>query len=348
MALLWPTFVEGKSRAIIGGGGDERDSTKSSPSSPAGFWPEPEHKAKARSKKSKVKTMNVRGEKQEIRTPERSSPYSSPGTREDGDDYGIGTPTSNASRFTPPRDNGIGTPTNNASRFTPLRDNIIQSMSSWCSPSKADDASAVFACAPRPSPPKVRRKRTTAAEAYNKGMLLQYIIENCADLDCCTWSTSEDYYESKWQGHQPLSSPTWHDLPSEPSQSFGDAANSTPVSASEQRMMRRRLRRGVFSHPRRNAKVGGIVADTQKDPSFPKVHNKTHPLERNVPGTLSIGFPGDVVDPHLVVKKKWQPHCDRSAAADVVLPLPPKKTPKPCGCVPESGCSPQPCCLTEI
>jgi len=79
--------------------------------------------------------------------------------------------------------------------------------------------------------------------------------------------------------------------------------------------MRSRRRRGVMSPPCRNAKVG-VVDDPlcgplcgQEDNSVAKVHYGS----LNSPGSFSIAFPGDVVDPHLSVKKEWQPNFNGAA-----------------------------------
>lgn len=149
-------------------------------------------------------------------------------------------------------------------------------------------------------PPKIRRKNSiTAAEAYNKGMLLQYIITSCSEADFCNRdSTYTECYESNWEGHQPLT-PTEDD---------------TGIPASELRLMRSRRRRGVMSPPRRNernAKIGSgdDPLCVQEDNSVVKGHYGS----LNSPGSFSIAFPGDVVDPHLSGKKEWQPNFDCAA-----------------------------------
>jgi len=247
----------------------------------------------------------------EIRTPERSSPCSSPGTRE-ADDLSIATSSCS------------------------LTWNANQSLDSYRSSPIAPIATSY--CSPT-GPAKPRRaKRLTASEAYKKGLLFQYLTERCADLDYCIQDcTNQDYYQSNWKGHQPLSAPTW-DIPSvQPAGSFGASSH---VSASELRLMRRRRRRGVLSHPRRNFKVGSVV-----DPRFgeenvasARVHSTNLPMPPKMPGSgeWSIGFPVDVVDPHSVAKKKWEPHPDEM---DGDLPMPPQREEEPGCCNPTAGCA---------
>lgn len=80
--------------------------------------------------------------------------------------------------------------------------------------------------------------RPTFADAYNEGMLLEYFVSNASQLDCCT-SEDEDCavedYETKWEGHQPLT----------PNNITINHSLST-VSASEQRLRRGRRRRGIM------------------------------------------------------------------------------------------------------
>jgi len=247
----------------------------------------------------------------EIRTLERSSPSSSPGTRQE-DDLSIATSSCS--------------PTWNAN----------QSLGSYRS--SPIGSVAISSCNPTGSPKPRRAKRLTASEAYKKGLLFQYLTERCADLDCCIRDcTSEDYYQSNWKGHQPLSEPTW-DTPSvQPAGSFGASSH---VSASELRLMRRRRRCGVLSPPRRNAKVGSVVDPRfgEENVAFARVHSTSLPMPPKMPGSgeWSIGFPGDVVDPHLVAKKKWEPHPDEM---DGDLPMPPQREVEPGACNPIAGCA---------
>mmetsp|Transcript_27104 Transcript_27104/g.57208 ORF Transcript_27104/g.57208 Transcript_27104/m.57208 type:complete len:260 (+) Transcript_27104:220-999(+) len=198
----------------------------------------------------------------EMRMPEISSPGSSPcspGTRQGDADMGI-----------------------------------MHSMSAWCSPTESGSPSSSPGLIR--STPKIPRKNSTAAEAYNKGMLLQYIIESCSDLDCRKLLPNEKDYEAKWNGHQPLSPETWTCT----TDSCNDASENV-ISASEMRLMRSRRRRGVMSPLR--------LSNGEVDCA---IH-----LENNVFSEASIpsksqdsSFPADVVDPHLVVKKKWVPNCE--------------------------------------
>lgn len=134
------------------------------------------------------------------------------------------------------------------------------------------------------SPPRsTARKRITALEAYNTGMLFQYMIDCVSDLqNCCNRDSTVDY-EKKWVGHQPLTPNTWA--------ADGDDTASI-VSTSELRLNRRRRRRGVLS-PKLGAKIGIDSRTISEDGSHDFVP--------------SIPFPGDVVDPHMSPKKKWHP-----------------------------------------
>mmetsp|Transcript_25475 Transcript_25475/g.54814 ORF Transcript_25475/g.54814 Transcript_25475/m.54814 type:complete len:230 (-) Transcript_25475:185-874(-) len=142
------------------------------------------------------------------------------------------------------------------------------------------------------SPPSstVRRKRTTAMEAYKKGMLFQYIMDSAAEFECCRNRDSTVDYETKWDGHQPLTPHTW---------SFVDDDTASIVSASELRLNRRRRRRGVLTPSQRNGKIGidsPTIAEDGSNDFFP-----------------SIPYPGDIADPQTSHKKKWQPNCDGAA-----------------------------------
>mmetsp|Transcript_41924 Transcript_41924/g.75550 ORF Transcript_41924/g.75550 Transcript_41924/m.75550 type:complete len:153 (-) Transcript_41924:19-477(-) len=87
------------------------------------------------------------------------------------------------------------------------------------------------------SPSKVTHTHTTATEAFNKGLLLQYILSILSQLHCCNHDSTDDCeYETNWKGHQPLTPYTW---------SFADDDTLSVISASELRLMRRRRRRGV-------------------------------------------------------------------------------------------------------
>lgn len=138
------------------------------------------------------------------------------------------------------------------------------------------------------SPPKVRRNSMKASEAYNKGMLFQYIIQRGSDLsDCRTWSTAADDYESNWDGHLPLD-------PYEPEcdgECDPDGIGSAASSATERRLARRRLRRGVMAPPRRN----------------PSSRTGLRPQSSSSLPDGSIAFPEDVMDPQLTKKKEWKP-----------------------------------------
>ena len=160
------------------------------------------------------------------------------------------------------------------------------------------------------SPPNTKRattesprckKRTTATEAYNKGLLLQYLVDNASQLDICnfnrdTTTSALDSYEMNWEGHQPLTPSTWRE-----DQEDDDCASI--VSASEMRLMRRRRRRGVLSPPRTNSRLHVV------SPVSPNKIGNGGDESRSVPG-FGIAFPADVADPHKGKQKKWQPSWD--------------------------------------
>mmetsp|Transcript_18418 Transcript_18418/g.38566 ORF Transcript_18418/g.38566 Transcript_18418/m.38566 type:complete len:316 (-) Transcript_18418:190-1137(-) len=312
LSWLWPSSDTGGSDGVIGN--VDKDSTKESQ--------DVELNRKFDSNRSKVNAdvkpiavasngVNTSYDARETRTPERSSPCSIPGTRQE-DDLSIATsscsPTWNANQSLA------------SCRSSPIGSVAVSSCSSV-------------------GPPKPRRaKRLTASQAYKRGLLFQYLTERCADLNCCIWDrTSEDYYQSNWKGHQPLSEPTWNTPSIQPAGSFGASSH---VSASELRLMRRRRRRGVLLPPRRNARVGSVVDPRfgEENVAFARVHSTNLPMPPTMPGSgeWSIGFPGDVVDPHLVAKKKWEPHPDEM---DGDLPLPPRRDEKPGGCNLIAGCA---------
>ncbi|KAL3805791.1 hypothetical protein HJC23_007752 [Cyclotella cryptica] len=153
--------------------------------------------------------------------------------------------------------------------------------------------------------PASAKKKLTRAEAFNKGMLLHYLFCNGGFTD-----EDEDDYEASWAGHQPLTPETWTVAPSK--------SNIPPrLSASEQRLMRRRRRRGLVMSPLKSH--GSIVAGGFLDaPSPPAVLTKTGPRARQEDETSfassskasnaaeyvsgmewSVPYPKDLVDPHL-------------------------------------------------
>ena len=84
----------------------------------------------------------------------------------------------------------------------------------------------------------VTYERVTLADAYNKGMLLEYFAANASQLDCCSKDCTVENYETKWEGHQPLTPTSWTHASIEQS--------SSTVSASELRLRRSRRRRGIM------------------------------------------------------------------------------------------------------
>lgn len=155
------------------------------------------------------------------------------------------------------------------------------------------------------SPPK----RIAFMEAYNKGMLLQYMINSASEIDyCCNNKhVAEDDYETKWRGHQPLTPSTWSSAKNDYIDELNDTSGSV-VSASEQRFMRRRRRRGVLPPSKRgednNNNISMHVTKANNN------NNNVEPQRDTILPGWGIPFPGDVIDPHLVPKKKekWHPN----------------------------------------
>ena len=155
------------------------------------------------------------------------------------------------------------------------------------------------------SPPK----RIAFMEAYNKGMLLQYMINSASEIDyCCNNKhVAEDDYETKWRGHQPLTPSTWSSAKNDYIDELNDTSGSV-VSASEQRFMRRRRRRGVLPPSKRgednNNNISMHVTKANNN------NNNVEPQRDTILPGWGIPFPGDVIDPHFVSKKKekWHPN----------------------------------------
>ena len=154
------------------------------------------------------------------------------------------------------------------------------------------------------SPPK----RIAFMEAYNKGMLLQYMINSASEIDyCCNNKhVAEDDYETKWRGHQPLTPSTWSSAKNDYIDELNDTSGRV-VSASEQRFMRRRRRRGVLPPSKRGEDNNNISMHVSKANNN---NNNVEPQRDTILPGWGIPFPGDVIDPHLVPKKKekWHPN----------------------------------------
>jgi hypothetical protein len=158
--------------------------------------------------------------------------------------------------------------------------------------------------------PASAKKKLTRAEAFNKGMLLQYLFCNGGFTD-----EDEDDYEASWAGHQPLTPDTWTVNTSE--------SHIPPrLSASEQRLMRRRRRRGLVMSPlKSNGSIvpGGLL----NAPSPPHLVTKPPRREGQADQTSfacsssasnetryfsgmewSVPYPKDLVDPH--VGDEWK------------------------------------------
>lgn len=104
-------------------------------------------------------------------------------------------------------------------------------------------------------------KRLTASEAYTKGMVLEYM---CSYVE--SFNNKADDYESKWQGHQPLTpNPTRDDT----------SSRQLPLTASEQRLMRARRRRGAITTTTTTpARVGSVKLDRHPIVSPPRMYSQ--------------------------------------------------------------------------
>lgn len=231
------------------------------------------------------------------RTPEPSNPVvSRPGARPAYDDEGA--VFHSAAKTAPPSPVSFG----NTSSPLAVRTAPLSPLSPLSPPRYVGNT---FTTPSRSTKAPPRRKRTTAAEAYNKGLLLPYILDSARELDLCNRDCTVDY-ESTWQGHQPLTPSPWEEddaVEESPTADPGSAA--TTATASEQRLMRRRRRRGVVLSPPRGgdaAKVGGGVEPTMAA----ALHNNGTLVPRDL-ARCSIPFPEDVVDPHILAKERWHP-----------------------------------------
>lgn len=142
-------------------------------------------------------------------------------------------------------------------------------------------------------------KKLTAAEAFNKGQLLQYLFCNGFCLEFTGNSSEEDissskeYFESNWAGHQPLTPDTWN--------TTSAVGASERSNAGELRRGRGRRRRGLScstSSPPPSMSSPGLSTDGSSSST-----NRSG--EENIGGNneWSVAFPKDLT-PHLKGKKK--------------------------------------------
>ena len=153
--------------------------------------------------------------------------------------------------------------------------------------------------------PMVLHKRITVAEAYNKDLMLQFILSP-AKRGSWNWGCTRGKfdYETNWKGHQPLTPETW-------STNIEPGANeSSRIAASEIRLMRRRRRRGLITPQR---PINGNVAKLNPHVTSPPKVSRRGPTEQafsdnsvlgknsNISNDarLSTPFPKDVVVPRL-------------------------------------------------
>lgn len=154
------------------------------------------------------------------------------------------------------------------------------------------------------------KKRLTQTEAFNNGMLLQYLFCNggCEE--------EEDDYEASWTGHQPLTPDTW----TTPEFEF-----EPRLTASEQRLMRRRRRRGLLksgnnimaergqfgplSPPKKSA-----ARASNENTTLSSISSKTDKSNAE----WSVSFPKDLVDPH--VTEEWKNMHDKMHGKGLGLP----------------------------
>lgn len=97
--------------------------------------------------------------------------------------------------------------------------------------------------------PGYLRKRLTMDEAYKKGLMVEYITQLAID-DIYFSKDDRDEYEKNWKGHQPLVPNPWSDP-------YYHEGGTDRTSASEQRFLRQRRRRGVLTRFNRSKNLLG-------------------------------------------------------------------------------------------